>query len=426
MSANHSTVFKKQAEICITLVGEMDRAVVETRRSVDHMLADFYRRHREYGSRDRRFFSNTVFSWFRWRGWLKTPTRENVATALIIDAEEIPPQMKYLVENTSLSRSDLHPLGPLSIDGKAAGLQNLLKSGRPNIKQLVPDWFPGLLYTPNLNETENHLAQCIGAFQVRPPVWLRLRSDKIDKVMRFLIEMKIETGTQPFIEQAVYIKGSKNHDLSQLRGAEAQDLASQCAGLCCNPKPGEQWWDLCAGAGGKSLHLADLMNDDGLILATDIRPAILNQFSKRLNRNKYHSIRTLIWDGFTDPAPDKYFDGILVDAPCSGLGTWHRNPDARWRISPDQIRHYAGLQSKLLEIAANKIKPGGRLVYSTCALTVLENTDLIKLFLEQHQNFKLEQIFNPLTRQQTNGLIWIWPWEWNCNGMFIAVLEKSK
>jgi len=66
------------------------------------------------------------------------------------------------------------------------------------------------------------------------------------------------------------------------------------------------------------------------------------------------------------------------------------------------------------------------LVYSTCALTVLENTDLIKLFLEQHQNFKLEQIFNPLTRQQTNGLIWIWPWEWNCNGMFIAVLEKSK
>jgi len=107
------------------------------------------------------------------------------------------------------------------------------------------------------------------------------------------------------------------------------------------------------------------------------------------------------------------------------MGTWHRNPDARWRIFPDQIRDYADVQKNLLQIAATKVKSGGRLVYSTCTLTTLENTDVIRPFLERNNEFHLENILNPLNREQSNGLIWIWPWEFNCNGMFIAVMKKD-
>ena len=425
MNKISSTVAKRQAIICLELARETDRLVVERRQSADRVLAGFYRRHREYGARDRRFFSNAVFSWFRWRGWLKTPTNENITVAILLDATEIPPPLKYMVEHSALSHFNLKPLGQLNLKDKAAGLQNLLKGDRPGIEQLVPDWLSGHLYFPPGIEPERHLVRCIESFQVRPPTWLRLRSDQRNEMLHSLTKMGIEIGTHPFIEQAVFIKGAKNCDLSQLRGAEAQDLASQCVGMCCNPKPGEQWWDMCAGAGGKSLHLADLMDDKGLILATDIRPSILDQLSKRSKRNNYRSIRTSVWNGIADPAPNKYFDGVLVDAPCSGIGTWHRNPDARWRIFPEQIRDYADIQANLLQIAATKVKSGGRLVYSTCTLTTIENTDVIGRFLERQKEFHPENILNPLNRKQSNGLIWIWPGEMNCNGMFIAVMKKD-
>ena len=428
MNKISSNIARRQAEICLALVKETDRAVVDGRRSADQVLAGFYRRHREYGARDRRFFSNAVFSWFRWRGWLKTPSNENIAAAILLDATDIPPPIEYMIQQSVLTQTDLKPLGPLNVDDKDVGLQNLLKGECLSIEQLAPGWFPGLLHTPdvkNINEGKHHLVQCIRTFQTRPPTWLRLRSDQKNEMIHSLTQMGIKTGTHPFIEQAVFVKGPKNCDLSQLPGAEAQDLASQCVGICCNPKPGEQWWDVCAGAGGKSFHLADLTGDKGFILATDIRPSILDQLSKRLKRNNYRSIRTSAWNGIADPAPDKYFDGVLVDAPCSGMGTWHRNPDARWRIFPDQIRNYADVQKNLLQIAATKVKSGGRLVYSTCTLTTVENIDVINHFLGQHAAFKLEPTCNPLDRKQSNGLIWIWPWEWNCNGMFIAVLRKD-
>jgi len=430
---------RRQAEICLALVKETDHLVVESRQSADQVLAGFYRQHREYGARDRRFLSNAVFSWFRWRGWLKTPADENIAAAILLDAQEIPPQVEYMIQRTALTPAGLKPLGPLNLEDKAAALQNLLKGELPRVEQLTPDWLPGLLHAPETQadtEGKNHLARCIAAFQTRPPTWLRFRSDRQEAMISALTQMGIETGTHPFFKHSVFIKGPKNCDLSQLPGAEAQDLASQCVGICCNPQPGESWWDACAGAGGKSLHLADLMDDKGTILATDIRPSILDQMEKRLQRNRYRSIRISTWDGAADlpagaaspqagSAPDKNFDGVLVDAPCSGMGTWHRNPDARWRIFPEQIRDYAELQAKLLQAAAPGVKPGGRLVYSTCTLTAIENTGIITNFLAQHAEFKLEPLFNPLTRRQSNGLIWIWPWESNCNGMFIAVMKKK-
>ncbi|MDO9543266.1 MAG: RsmB/NOP family class I SAM-dependent RNA methyltransferase [Kiritimatiellia bacterium] len=452
-----SNVARRQAAVCLALIREIDQAVVNNRQPADQVLAHIYRQHREYGARDRRFFSNAVFSWFRWRGWLKTPTNENAAAAILLDTAEIPPQMEYMIADSVLKSAGLKPLGALNLEDKAAGLQELLKCGHLGIEQLAPDWVFDSLFIPANCQPQSHLRRCLESFQTRPPTWLRLRSDQIHPMIRLLTQLQIETGSHPFIEPAVFIKGSKKCDLSQLPKVEAQDLASQCVGICCNPKPGEKWWDVCAGSGGKSLHLADLMQDNGLILATDIRPAILKQLRKRLKRNKYRSIKISLWDGAAGlpaacpqcylpeaaaparkaalnaaggslqagPAPKTYFDGVLVDAPCSGLGTWSRNPDARWRTSAIQIRDYADIQKNLLRIAAGKVSPGGKLIYSTCTLTKAENTDIISRFLEEHREFHLEKIINPLNHHHTDGIIWIRPWEWNCNGMFIAVMRKD-
>ena len=168
-----------------------------------------------------------------------------------------PCRPNLMFANTDSALAGIEPLGPLNFEDKASRLQSLLKTSPLRIEQLAPDWFSDFLFIPTNCKPEAHLCQCIKSFQTRPPTWLRLRSDQQNEMIHSLTQMGIETGTHPFIKQAVFIKGPKNCDLSQLPGAEAQDLASQCVGICCSPNPGEQWWDACAGAGGKSLHLAD-------------------------------------------------------------------------------------------------------------------------------------------------------------------------
>lgn len=471
-------IAKRQAEICLALVQELDRAVIEGKQPADQYLALFYRRHREYGARDRRFLSNAVFSWFRWRGWLKTPTAENIARAILLDAAEIPAQLEYLLENSGLTRAEIKPLGARPVEQKAEYLRGLLNAGarridesvpeepansfacrtdpsahfikcaanfgvslsaegaRPELGQgfafdvkflcaeLVPNWFSDAIFIPADIEHDLHLKQCARAFQSRPPTWLRLPADRIGQALAALRKAGLEIESHPLIKTAVFVKGDKSFDAGKFPEIEVQDLASQGVGLCCAPQPGQAWWDMCAGAGGKSLHLADLMQDRGIILATDIRPATLSQLAKRLQKSGQHSVRPLLWDGSADPAPTIKFDGILIDAPCSGLGTWARNPDARWRTAPGQIRESADIQKKLLRRAAEKLKPGGRLVYSTCTLTRAENTDVIAAFLEQYRECRLEKLINPLNGEPASGIIWIWPWEENCNGMFLAVMKK--
>jgi len=495
MNLINPKIAARQAKICIALVRELDRAVTESNQPADQYLANFYRRHREYGSRDRRFLSDAAFSWFRWRGWLKTPENENIAAAILLDAGEVPPQLEYFglepglrqmpraerpahrdtveggcraqrdIPRTSKfpdfqsSNADLKPAGRLTLEEKAAHARNLLKihsprqnsyipsktaaglaeadlpaeadsaqagpgSPTPATIALVPGWLPDFIFIPEKTDRELHLRQCIQAFQSRPPAWLRLPSGEGEHFLSLLHKAGIEVEAHPLLKQAVFVKGRGGFDSARFPRIQLQDLASQCVGICCAPGPGENWWDVCAGAGGKSLHLADLMRDKGSIAATDIRPEILDQLSTRLRQNNYRSIRPFHWDGEGDPWPEKQFDGVLVDAPCSGLGTWHRNPDARWRTYPEQIPDYARTQANLLRLAAGKVKPNGRLVYSTCTLTKAENADVIQVFLETHRDFHLEKLINPLNREPASGLIWVWPWEWNSNGMFIAVMKK--
>ena len=122
---------------------------------------------------------------------------------------------------------------------------------------------------------------------------------------------------------------------------EIQDLASQAVGLACDPDPGERWWDACAGAGGKALHLSALMQGKGLVVATDINESKLKETVRRARRSPFRNVTTKVWDGKHVAGKPGSFDGVLVDAPCSALGTWRRNPDARWTLDREAIGRLA-------------------------------------------------------------------------------------
>ena len=211
---------------------------------------------------------------------------------------------------------------------------------------------------------------------------------------------------------------------------EIQDIASQMVGLLCDPKPGETWWDTCAGEGGKTLHLSDLMQNKGLIWASDRAEWRLTKLKRRTGRAMAFNYRSVFWDGGVKLPTKTKFDGVLVDAPCSGIGTWQRNPQARWTTTLDDVRELSEIQKKLLMHVAPSVKPGGKLIFSVCTLTRAETVDVVEVF-----NAKFAAEFEPMSlpaisedqRLVTSSpTITIWPQDLGGNGMFIAGWRRKK
>ncbi len=206
---------------------------------------------------------------------------------------------------------------------------------------------------------------------------------------------------------------------------EIQDLASQAVGLACDPDPGERWWDACAGAGGKALHLAALMRGKGVVVATDSHAARLKEAVRRARRSPFRNLTTREWDGRHVAGKPRSFDGVLVDAPCSAIGTWRRNPDARWTLDREAIPRLADLQAKLLHAASAGVKPGGALVYSVCTPTPTETQGVVRGFLDAQPEFHLDPFPHPLTDTSTNGTLLIWPQDADTDAMFVARMVRS-
>jgi 16S rRNA (cytosine967-C5)-methyltransferase len=172
-------------------------------------------------------------------------------------------------------------------------------------------------------------------------------------------------------------------------GIEVQDEGSQLAAVLSAAKPGEQVIDLCAGAGGKTLALAAMMGNRGQIYATDMDKRRLAPIHARLERAGVHNVQVRTPKGREDVLGNfnERADLVLIDAPCTGTGTWRRNPDAKWRLRPGALALRFKQQLDLLERGAALVKPGGRLVYVTCSILAEENQDQVCGFLARHQEF---------------------------------------
>jgi 16S rRNA (cytosine967-C5)-methyltransferase len=189
---------------------------------------------------------------------------------------------------------------------------------------------------------------------------------------------------------------------------EVQDTGSQLACDAVSARPGETVIDLCAGAGGKTLALAAAMDNRGVLIACDADRTRLSRLAPRAERAGARMIETVLLDpGSEERALEQWHgaaDAVLVDAPCSGTGTWRRNPEARWRLTPGQLARYVGIQARLLDVAAGLVRPGGRLVFVTCSLLDEEGASQVEGFLARNPGWKAEIPALPAGEVRGSGL----------------------
>jgi 16S rRNA (cytosine967-C5)-methyltransferase len=207
-----------------------------------------------------------------------------------------------------------------------------------------------------------------------------------------------------------------------------QDSSAQLVSHLLDPQPGELVIDACAAPGGKTTHQAELMQDQGKIWAIDRNPSRLRKLQQNADRLDIKAIQICAADSrqvtqFTEQA-----DRVLLDAPCSGLGTLHRHADARWRQTPETVKELAQLQQELIAQAANWVKPGGVLVYATCTLHPLENESTLTAFLTQHPQWQIDpvapdSIVAPFTN--SSGWVKVLPHQQNMDGFFMVRLRRS-
>ncbi|MBU3654752.1 MAG: RsmB/NOP family class I SAM-dependent RNA methyltransferase [Alphaproteobacteria bacterium] len=263
------------------------------------------------------------------------------------------------------------------------------------ITDTPPDWVQGNCpewLVPRLQQAfGDNLAAELSALNQEAGVDLRVnirRGSRSDWLNQFLTT-GWEAEATPLSPIGIRLPLRFNfNDLPAIREGllEVQEEAAQLAAVLVGAEPGMRVLDLCAGAGGKALALADFMEGKGQLLLTDISEAKLNRAGQRLARADAQNAQKRLLTGITDPWLKRQagkFDRVLVDAPCSNLGTWRRNPDARWRLNEADITDLVERQRQLLTVAATLVKPGGRLIYATCSLLPEENQEQAAWFTQE-------------------------------------------
>lgn len=270
----------------------------------------------------------------------------------------------------------------------------------------------------------------------QPPLTLRvntLRSSR-DELLREFAERGVEAAPCRFSPDGIAVAG--RHMINALPGFDAglfavQDEASQLAGLLLGAEPGERVWDACCAPGGKCCHIAQQMDDRGELIATDISRSKLTLVQDNVRRLGITSVSTAVADLHQpDTFPDGFFDRILLDAPCSGLGVIRRNPEAKWRLFSGDVTRLAAVQRTLLKNAAGRLKPGGTLLYSTCSTSEAENELVVEDFLSHHPEFALENL-NDLFPAWSEliafyGMFRVWPHRHGMDGFFAARIKRVK
>lgn len=265
----------------------------------------------------------------------------------------------------------------------------------------------------------------------------RLRTTP-EEAARALAEDGFQVEPGALLPEALQIHGGRIADARAFQEGwiTPQDESSQLAGHLLAPQPGEQVLDLCSAPGGKSTHLAELMGDRGRVVALDLHPGKLQQVEAAARRLGLHAIETAAMDARTLPeAWGGQFDRVLLDAPCSGLGVVGRRPEIRWRSSPEAIRSRVPLQQALLERAVHALRPGGRLLYTTCSVEPEETLDQARWLLAQHPEMapvsrdeldRLLRAAGARLRAEEEGTIILLPHRHQTDGFFLALFEKKR
>lgn len=412
-------------------------AAVRDGKHVDRTLAKIMRERRDLGPPDKMLVSQAVFALFRWKGWLDPLNLDSPEAKLLyawlLDSMIVHPVCKVWARALGKDPARLFSLGGApSWTARAEGWKRLHEGIGVTADpwRLFPPWFREQLpMPPGEASPKLKYLELLNMLQTRSQLWVRAQGADPKAVWAGLGQVGLRPWLHRKVASAARLGTESNiHSLELFKQGklEIQDLASQAVGLVCDPDPGERWWDACAGAGGKTLHLSALMEGKGLVVATDVIEAKLKETVRRARRSPFRNVTTKVWDGKHVAGKKGTFDGVLVDAPCSAIGTWRRNPDARWTLDRHAIPRLAELQGQILRAAAVGVRPGGSLIYSVCTLTPAETTGVIRPFLDEHPEFALDPFPHPLQGTPTDGTTLIWPQEADNDAMFIARMIRSK
>lgn len=351
----------------------------------DAVLSHYFRENREIGQRDRAFIAEVTYAVLRRLRWLRA-----------IAGEQATPRSLILVW---LARGEGWPLRKfqgLASEAEQGWLESIksveVADDSLGVQADLPDWLIERLL-PQLGEAG--VLALARALNRSAPLDLRANLLKLDRdaLRTALHETGVISQPTPYASQGLRLDGKpalQKHPLFLSGAFEVQDEGSQLLGHLVQPKRGELVVDFCAGAGGKTLQLGAMMRSTGRLYAFDVAEKRLARLKPRVARAGLSNVHPVLIAHERDAKVKRLAgkaDRVLVDAPCSGLGTLRRNPDLKWRQTPEAVAEMVAKQQAILASAARMVKPGGRLVYATCSLLAEENDGVVDTFLREHPDF---------------------------------------
>lgn len=418
-----------RVQATLALLSEVEGAA----RPVDAVTSAYFRAHRQIGDADRGAVLERLYALLRHRArlrwWLERAGRQDsprnrLVAWLALGEGRGPEAAKALL-------AAVEGMGP-----SEEALLRVLGGGaldHPDMPEEVrlecPDWALG----PLRRRFGAGFAAEMAAMLEPPPLDLRVNPVRATRasVQRALQGLGIRAEPTPLAPHGLRLR--ERLSLARLPGLktgeiEIQDEGSQLVAGLVDARPGERVVDFCAGAGGKTLAIAAQMMNRGHVVACDVNEARLKRCAERLRRAGLHNAETRVLASETDRWIKRHkggFDRVLVDAPCSGTGTWRRNPDARWRAPDLGMPALVALQGRILASAARLVKPGGRLVYATCSVLVEENEEQVAAFLAVHPGFALVPLREAAPQLARSDFLSLTPAGQGTDGFFAAVLQRK-
>ncbi len=420
----------------------------DRRAPVDALLADYFKKRRYIGSKDRGAISDLTYFILRHGGTLEwhieqcdrsvtprrlvmvallfysekghTPLEREDITALFTGAKYAPAALSEQ-EQLMLARCEGREFMPPTMPGPA--------------RYNYPDWMEGRLK----DAFGDHLPEAMLALNAQAPIDLRVNTLKCPSQADLILALDkdgyfgVPTPHSPLGVRLKKRLPAFNTQAFRDGFYEMQDEGSQVVSLLVQAKPGQKVIDFCAGAGGKTLAIAATMQNKGRLLAWDINARRLEQIRKRLTRAGVDNVQAHVLKSESDSYLKRHIgsaDWVLVDAPCSGSGTWRRNPDLKWRFSPEDLQEVKALQQAILTQACRLVKPGGKLVYVTCSIFPDENSWQIKQFLINNPTFRVarpEKVWDShvVLHDGVGPYLQLSPHKDGTDGFFAAILTND-
>lgn len=383
-----------RTQAAIELLDAVIAAAREGGAAADTLIARYFATRRYAGSKDRRAVRELVYAAIRRAG--EVPATGRGAMLALADAD---PGLAATFDGSTHAPVPITPDEPRAQPGAA------------------PEWLAGMLIASEIDPAT--LAD-------RAPLDVR-----VNRLRATRDSLGLDAEPTAYAPDGLRLASGTNVEaLPAFREGliEVQDEGSQIVGMALAVQPGQRIVDLCAGAGGKTLALAAAMANDGVILACDVDRARLSRLAPRAAR----AGATIVETRLLDPNREKdaladwhgTADGVIVDAPCSGTGTWRRNPEARWRLTPARIDRLVATQAHVLGIAATLVRPGGALVYIVCSLLDREGPEQVAAFLAARAGWTAESLDLPCGEARGSGLR-LTPATCGTDGFFVARLRRA-